>query len=114
VAVAPKHATPAAPRSIAVGFDGGPESRGALALARDWAREHSVVRGRAGAELVRAAETVDLLVVGSRGWGPLSRVALGSTSDWLTHHAPCPVIVVPRPDAAGEHATAPLAGATHA
>jgi nucleotide-binding universal stress UspA family protein len=59
-----------------------------------------VVRGRATSELVKAAETVDLLVVGSRGLGPWSRVSLGSTSDYLVHHAACAVIVVPRPAAA--------------
>lgn len=42
------------------------------------------------------AGQVDLLICGSRGWGPLARVTLGSTSDWLIHHAPCPVMVIPR------------------
>ena len=70
---------------------------------------------RRGAELLpTAAETLDLLVVGSRGWGPWSRVAIGSTSDWLMHHAACPLIVVPRPaDPAGED-EATLATAAHA
>jgi nucleotide-binding universal stress UspA family protein len=40
---------------------------------------------------------VDLLVVGSRGYGPMSRVLLGSVSGKLVNHAPCPVLVVPRP-----------------
>lgn len=38
----------------------------------------------------------DLLVVGSRGYGPLRRVLLGSVSAELTRLAPCPVIVTPR------------------
>jgi nucleotide-binding universal stress UspA family protein len=42
------------------------------------------------------AEEVDVLVTGSRGWGTLRSVVLGSTSDWLIHHAACPVVVVPR------------------
>jgi nucleotide-binding universal stress UspA family protein len=40
---------------------------------------------------------VDLLVVGSRGYGPMTRVLLGSVSGKLINHAPCPVLVVPRP-----------------
>ena len=39
---------------------------------------------------------MDLLVVGSRGYGPLRRVLLGSVSSELMHSAPCPVMVVPR------------------
>lgn len=39
---------------------------------------------------------VDLLVAGSRGYGPLARVLLGSVTTGLTGMAPCPVIVVPR------------------
>ena len=40
---------------------------------------------------------VDLLVVGSRGYGPAMRVLLGSVSTKLINSAPCPVLVVPRP-----------------
>jgi nucleotide-binding universal stress UspA family protein len=39
----------------------------------------------------------ELLVVGSRGYGPVMRVLLGSVSTQLVHLAPCPVLVVPRP-----------------
>jgi nucleotide-binding universal stress UspA family protein len=56
-----------------------------------------ILRGVPRVELGEVARDVDLLIVGSRAWGPLSRVALGSTSDWLVHHAQCPVLVVPRP-----------------
>ncbi|HWB70422.1 MAG TPA: universal stress protein [Solirubrobacterales bacterium] len=42
-------------------------------------------------------EGVDLLVIGSRGYGPLTRVLLGSVSRRLADEAPCPVLVVPRP-----------------
>ncbi len=37
-----------------------------------------------------------ILVVGSRGYGPLRRVLLGSVSTQLVKSAPCPVLVVPR------------------
>ncbi|MBJ7328586.1 MAG: universal stress protein [Solirubrobacteraceae bacterium] len=56
-----------------------------------------VMNGPAGIVLRDLSDHVDLLVVGSRGWGPIRRVAVGSTSDYLTHHAHCPVVVVPRP-----------------
>jgi nucleotide-binding universal stress UspA family protein len=40
---------------------------------------------------------VDLLVAGSRRYGPVTRVLLGSVSTQLIHLASCPVLVVPRP-----------------
>lgn len=64
--------------------------------------ERHIERGRAAELLESAARDADVLVVGSRGWGPARRIALGSTSDHLVHHAGCPVIVVPRPTALGD------------
>ena len=43
-----------------------------------------------------AAEDYDLLVVGSRAYGPLRRVLLGSVSARLMRSSPCPVLVLPR------------------
>ncbi|NNE11901.1 MAG: universal stress protein [Ilumatobacter sp.] len=37
----------------------------------------------------------DLLVLGPRGRGAISRELLGSVSNWVLHEAPCPVAVVP-------------------
>ncbi|MGF1472730.1 MAG: universal stress protein [Rubrobacteraceae bacterium] len=37
---------------------------------------------------------VDLVVIGSRGHGAFRRVALGSVSEEVVHHASCPVVVV--------------------
>jgi nucleotide-binding universal stress UspA family protein len=54
--------------------------------------------GSPAAKLVEACEDdVDLLVAGSRRYGPMTRVLLGSVSTELVHKAPCPVLVVPRP-----------------
>jgi nucleotide-binding universal stress UspA family protein len=39
----------------------------------------------------------DLLVAGSRGYGPVMRVLVGSVSTQLLRKSPCPVLVVPRP-----------------
>lgn len=58
--------------------------------------DSEVIFGGAGEELTRISEHVDLLVLGSRGFGPTRRVMLGSTSDRLVHHAHAPVMVVPR------------------
>jgi nucleotide-binding universal stress UspA family protein len=38
---------------------------------------------------------VDILVAGSRGYGPLHAAATGSTSRHLADHTPCPVVIVP-------------------
>jgi len=43
-----------------------------------------------------AEQGADLLFVGSRGYGPVRRVLLGSVSGALVKAAPCPVLVVPR------------------
>lgn len=54
--------------------------------------------GRAPQVLVDAAEEAELLVVGTRGVGALSRVVhLGSVTSSVLHHATVPVVVVPEP-----------------
>lgn len=59
-----------------------------------------VVEGHAGQEIVSQAETlgVELIVVGSLGANLVSRVLLGSVSDFVATHARCSVLVV-RPTA---------------
>lgn len=47
--------------------------------------------------VANACKDVDLLIAGSRDYGPLKRVLVGSVSSRLIHTAPCPVLVVPRP-----------------
>jgi nucleotide-binding universal stress UspA family protein len=55
-----------------------------------------VVYGDAPEELARFAAEVDLLIVGSRGYGPLGRLINGSTSTYLAGHSPRPLLVMPR------------------
>jgi nucleotide-binding universal stress UspA family protein len=57
--------------------------------------------GPAGPTLTEATADVDLLVTGSRGYGAIAGVVLGSVSRHLVDHAACPVLVVPRPADAG-------------
>jgi len=66
------------------------------ALGTDVAVEAEAVPGGTTSRLDELAGQVDLLVCGSRGWGAVRRVLIGSTADRLIHHATCPVLVVPR------------------
>jgi nucleotide-binding universal stress UspA family protein len=58
--------------------------------------EGSAVYGLAGEELAAFGDELQLLVVGSRSYGPMKRLILGSTSDYLQRHARCSLLVLPR------------------
>ncbi|MGR6923505.1 universal stress protein [[Actinomadura] parvosata] len=55
-----------------------------------------VVHGHPVEVLKEASARADLLVVGSRGHGQLAGMLIGSISQALLHHAPCPLAVVRR------------------
>jgi nucleotide-binding universal stress UspA family protein len=55
----------------------------------------SVAAGDPAEELVNASRDADMLVVGSRGSGGFARLLMGSVSSQVTHHAACPVVIVP-------------------
>jgi nucleotide-binding universal stress UspA family protein len=52
--------------------------------------------GVPGEELAAFGEKLDILIVGSRGYGPFGRLVHGSTSDYLQRHARCSLLVLPR------------------
>ena len=78
--------------------------------ARELAAQTIVVRGRRagvrvsflvwegepGPAIIEAAvaEAADLVVVGTHGRGRFERLVLGSVSDHVVRHAPCPVLIV--------------------
>jgi nucleotide-binding universal stress UspA family protein len=68
---------------------------GAVAGAPDVAVERRVVSGGPAARLLDAARDATLIVVGRRGLGGFRRLLLGSVSDHVARHAPCPVVVMP-------------------
>lgn len=59
-----------------------------------------IVHGHPATELIHRSAQAQLVVVGSRGRGPLVDMLLGSVSTKIAHHARCPVVVVrdPRPE----------------
>jgi nucleotide-binding universal stress UspA family protein len=76
--------------------------------------EATSVYGLPGEELAAFGDRVDLLVVGSRSYGPMRRLILGSTSNGLARHARCPLLVLPRTAALGEPCNADPADAVAA
>jgi nucleotide-binding universal stress UspA family protein len=102
---------------LGVGYDGSPESEAAVRVARALAAAHAGVikplaqlRGTQGVavhggpreELVQAGKELDLLIVGSRGYGPIGRLFHGGVSRYLVGHATCPLLVLPCPATKGE------------
>jgi nucleotide-binding universal stress UspA family protein len=63
--------------------------------------DRTILAGRPATLIVDAATDLrsELVVLGSRGRGPLRSMLLGSVSAEVVDHAPCPVLVVRRPEA---------------
>ncbi|CAM2889393.1 universal stress protein [Prescottella defluvii] len=55
--------------------------------------ESILVQGSAGRVLLEQAQRARMVVVGSRGRSRLTGALLGSTSQNLLHHSPCPVMI---------------------
>lgn len=62
-----------------------------MAVDQDW--RYTYINDRA---LRRIQVRADLLICGSRGYGPLRPVMLGSVTRRVVAKAHCPVVVVPR------------------
>jgi nucleotide-binding universal stress UspA family protein len=82
------------------------------ALPTDVAVESEFILGDAGKELASQSWNVDLMVVGSRGYGPRAAVLLGSVSHALIRKAACPVVVLPRGACGIDALFGPVAEAT--
>jgi nucleotide-binding universal stress UspA family protein len=68
---------------------------GAASLTLPPGRIRTIIhQGAPGDVLVRASTDATLLVVGTRGHGSVAGALIGSTSNYCTHHASCPVVVV--------------------
>jgi len=68
----------------------------ALTVQLDRPAEARIERGDPGVVIcdVAADGDFDLVVVGSHGHGVLKRLLIGSVSNHVLQHAPCPVLVV--------------------
>jgi len=76
--------------------------RGVRSVDEDVDARGVALKGAVVPELAAYCGPDDLLLLGSRSYGPIARTLLGSVSSKLIHAAPCPVLVVPRPHQATE------------
>lgn len=91
--------------AIGVGYDGRTESTHARDVAASLAAELGATvniitvgeeEGDPGHVLAQRSGEFDLLVVGSRGYGPVRHALEGNVSGKVMREAACPVLVVPR------------------
>ncbi|PKK85631.1 MAG: universal stress protein [Thermoplasmata archaeon HGW-Thermoplasmata-1] len=80
------------------------EARRILEKVRDMAKNASVelhthiFKGRPADEIADFATKNDLIVISTRGKTRLGRLFLGSVTEDVVHHAPCPVMVIRKPE----------------
>jgi nucleotide-binding universal stress UspA family protein len=89
---------PAIPDDVDFGYFAGQAQEDALdevfGADRPARLETRVMAKHPAIALVEASEGAELLVVGSRGHGPLADALLGSVSTYCVHHAQCAVTVI--------------------
>jgi nucleotide-binding universal stress UspA family protein len=77
----------------------------ALADAKEASGEFGVITevsatvGDPGYEMRELSRALDLVVVGSRRWGPVARLVTGGVGETLVRDASCSILIVPRPPA---------------
>lgn len=106
----PTYAFVGGPAPIDDAIDGLVKDARERLAALDGVEPHAVY-GNAAEELAQYSGSVDLLVVGSRGYGPIGRLVHGSTSQQLARAARCPLLVLTRTARVEE---APVASQKHA
>ena len=118
IAVVPRFETPRIPGSHDVPYERAIEEDLNTALGEaqsklgDLASELVIAHGDPAGTLAEQSADLDLLVIGSRGYGPVRRVLLGDVSSGVMRSAACPVLVTPRTDAAFSESRATKAVAT--
>lgn len=70
--------------------------KGVSALRERTSAEAALKEGDPAAVLADQGVELDLIVIGSRGYGPMRRALLGAVSAEVMRTAPCPVLVTPR------------------
>jgi nucleotide-binding universal stress UspA family protein len=68
--------------------------------------EGTAVEGQPAEVLIQQAAGATLLVVGNRGLGGFSSLLLGSVSQQVVHHTPCPVVIIPHGESSSATSTA--------
>jgi nucleotide-binding universal stress UspA family protein len=53
-----------------------------------------LLEGHPAEKIVSEAKKNDLIVIGNKGMTALDRIFLGSVTEYVTHHAPCTVMIV--------------------
>jgi nucleotide-binding universal stress UspA family protein len=72
------------------------------------------VYGIPGEELAAFGDELDLLIVGSRNYGPVRRMVVGSTCNYLERHSRCSLLTFPRASTAAVSSESSRATATAA
>lgn len=88
--------------------------KGVSALSARTTAEAALKEGDPATVLADQGVELDLIVVGSRGYGPMRQALLGAVSAEVMRTAPCPVLVIPRSSAGAESPDAAAAAAANA
>jgi nucleotide-binding universal stress UspA family protein len=56
--------------------------------------EMKLLEGHPAEVIINAAKDNDLIIIGNKGMTALDRIFLGSVTEYVTHHASCPVMIV--------------------